>query len=42
MRKTPTAGRCGQAPGIGTNGDITPKGPLSALQGTSREWTLCA
>ncbi len=30
MRKTPTTNRCRQAPGIGANGDITPKGLLFA------------
>ncbi|QVN20739.1 hypothetical protein [Burkholderia pyrrocinia] len=31
MQKTPTASGCRQAPGIGTNGDITLKGLVSAL-----------
>lgn len=36
MRKTPIASGCLEAPRIGTNGDITPKGLLSALQRMSR------
>lgn len=42
IRRTPTAGGCLETPGIGTKGDITPKGARSALPGLSREWTLCA
>lgn len=38
IRGIPTAGGCLETPGIGTNGDITPKGMLPALPGLSREW----
>lgn len=42
MRRTPTTRGYLEAPGIGTNGDITPKGLHLALPDMSREWTLCA